>query len=444
MEELRLAQELANLQQATSEAPVQKEGLAALKSQLEAACQQLSNLEGTHPDAIADAEASLAQHAAKEAGGVNVPRRHSAKSPPMPGEDTSAPGVAPTHRHLGKQPLHPQEKKNKQQTLTNYFNLSSGIPDPGKMAPPRPRSQGPEQRWQRHCDKRARNGAQLILVTFNAQTLEPKERQQLRRIGESVTARTHYVEDFCNRHHIQLAGIQESRLPDSGLTLTAISAHAPAASAPTEEKRAFWAPLQKELAAALHQRAPVVLIDGNDDDEAAGANSNYQFALERRLAHDLQDAAELSGTMEPAWFGIPGHEKRGDHVWLGPHWHRKLHATSALQDSLYFSEREGHRAVKATVALDHSLGPRPAPSPTTSTEKLRDPKARRALEEDTSALAGELQHNATQGPDVYHAQMIEHVQDLQREHFFAPASQVPKKPWISSTSWALIKNTPGI
>eukprot|EP00959_Pyramimonas_sp_CCMP1952_P419875 8794658-Pyramimonas_sp.AAC.1 len=40
--------------------------------------------------------------------------------------------------------------------------------------------------------------------------------------------------------------------------------------------------------------------------------------------------------------------------------------------------------------------------------------------------------------------MIEHVQDLQREHFFAPGSQIPKKPWISSTKWALIKNTPGI
>ncbi|CAK0883704.1 unnamed protein product [Prorocentrum cordatum] len=577
-EELRLAQELADLQQAISEAPVQEEGLAALKSQLEAACQQLSKVGGTHPDAIADAEArsrdlflrfeaSLAQHAAKEAGGMNVPRRHSAKSPPVPGEDTSAPGVPLTHRHVGKQPLQPQEKKKKkkQQTLTNYFNLSSGIPDPAKMAPSAPAEPGPRaevlaisrnativssteisispptgvfcrrgrekrrvnfameanqyhyipdlgfhhqdlqiynsvpSRWKRHCKKRARNGAQLILATFNVQTLDPKERRQLRRIGESVTARTHYVEDFFNKHHIQLAGVQESRLPDSGcqdldhyftfsapstddglggvqiwphkdlkvlastaaanavsprllrtefsaagLTLTAISAHAPVASARAEEERAFWASLQKELAAALHKRALIVFIDGNDDDEAAGVNSNYQFALECRLAHDLQDAAELSGTIEPTWFGIPGHEKRSDHVWLGPRWHRKLHATSVLQDSLCFSEREDHRVVKATVALDQSLGPKPAPSPKMSSEKLHDPKIRQALETDMFALADEPQHNVTQGPDVYHAQMIEHVQDLQRKHFFAPASQVPKKPWISSTSWALIKNTPGI
>ena len=148
-EEHRLTLELAELQQAIPEAPVQEEGLTALKSQLEAACQQLSKMEGTQPEAIADAKArsqellqrfeeSLAQHAAKENSEKLVRRRHSDKGPPVPGVETSALGILVPTRHVGKQPL--QQKK--QQTLTNYFTLEKM-----KKDLQRPRSQGPAERY---------------------------------------------------------------------------------------------------------------------------------------------------------------------------------------------------------------------------------------------------------------------------------------------------------
>ena len=152
-EEQRLTQELTDLQHELAEAPVPEEGLDALRAHLAAACDKVASLPGAPADAAdhakslsADllsrfekafeeqAEAPTGQHA-------STPRRHSTKSEPVPGVDTSAPGMPVGTRYHGKQPF----KGPVQQPLTNYFTIPAAMLAAAR--PPRPRSAGATDRF---------------------------------------------------------------------------------------------------------------------------------------------------------------------------------------------------------------------------------------------------------------------------------------------------------
>ncbi|CAK0907861.1 unnamed protein product, partial [Prorocentrum cordatum] len=452
-EEQRLTQELTDLQHELAEAPVPEEGLDALRAHLAAACDKVASLPGAPAD-VADhakslsadllsrfekafeeqAEAPTGQHAP-------TPRRHSTKSEPVPGVDTSAPGMPVGTRYQGKQPF----KGPVQQPLTNYFTIPAAL-----LAAARHRM--------RRDDTEV---SFLNQATFNVQTLDPKEQRQLRRIGQHLAARTQLIETYLHDRGVHVAGIQEARLPDqgcqelnhyyaftaaansdgtggvqlwihkdlhataskaatnvvnprllrteasiAGCAVTAISAHAPVSSAPTQDKRDFWDALHRGLRQARHRTSIIVFIDGNDDDEAHGVNSSYQFSEECRLANHLADAAELLGSEEPTWFGIPGHEKRCDHIWLGPRWQHHLRSVQVYDDSLSFTEREDHKALGAQLALPVLLEEHPPPSLKVSPARLCDEGVRMAFQLDMQQAAHELQQYVHDGPDRYPQQLI--------------------------------------
>ncbi|CAK0911187.1 unnamed protein product, partial [Prorocentrum cordatum] len=365
VEEQRLTQELTDLQHELAEAPVPEEGLDALRAHLAAACDKVASLPGAPADA--------ADHA----------------------------------KSLSADLLSRFEKAFEEQA----------------EAPT-----GPLTRWQGHRMRRDDTEVSFLnLATFNVQTLDPKEQRQLRRIGQRLAARTQLIETYLRDRGVHVAGIQEARLPDqgcqelnhyyaftaaaisdgtggvqlwihkdlhataskaatnvvnprllrteasiAGCAVMAISAHAPVSSAPTQDKRDFWDALHRELRQARHRTSIIVFIDGNDDDEVHGVSSNYQFSQECRLANHLADAAELLGSEEPTWFGILGHEKRCDHIWLGPRRQHHLRSAQVYDDSLSFTEREDHKALGAQLALPALLEEHSPPSLKVSPARLCD------------------------------------------------------------------------
>ena len=228
----------------------------------------------------------------------------------------------------------------------------------------------------------------------------------------------------CHPRSSRILRLESSRL---GLTFSAVSAHAPTAVAPYEERKAFWAELESELGNVNHPSRLLVFIDANDDDGTKGCNANCSFSAELKEAFSLTDVAEWHDCAEPTWFGNSLFPKRSDHIWASDWWLRRSVAAGVEQDPMVFTTRDDHHMVWANISVDKQP-PRGPPGRRLDAHKLRDPNRRDAFAADLRDAVPGLRVLLPEGPDAYHTELIKVVQGLQDEHFFSEATQVPLKP----------------
>ena len=165
--------------------------------------------------------------------------------------------------------------------------------------------------------------------------------------------------------------------------------------------------------------------------------------MEVREALGLVDAAASVGVTEPTWFGLEGHPKCCDHIWVAAAARSGILVAGVEPDSISECEREDHKMVWCKLdGMLAPLGPRPEPSLKLDRGLLADERATAAFRHALREARHGVLASASKGPDAMHAEVVSCVGRLQQEHFFSRQPSAPTKPWISAATWDLVKRTP--
>ena len=168
------------------------------------------------------------------------------------------------------------------------------------------------------------------------------------------------------------------------------------------------------------------------------------FAMEVREALGLVDAAASVGVTEPTWFGLEGHPKCCDHIWVAAAARSGILVAGVEPDSISECEREDHKMVWCKLdGMLAPLGPRPEPSLKLDRGLLADERATAAFRHALREARHGVLASASKGPDAMHAEVVSCVGRLQQEHFFSRQPSAPTKPWISAATWDLVKTHAG-
>ncbi|CAK0897584.1 unnamed protein product, partial [Prorocentrum cordatum] len=181
---------------------------------------------------------------------------------------------------------------------------------------------------------------EMRLAPLSAQTLDPEKRRQVRRIGFNTKARMQLVDGRLHRHGIMAAGFREGRTAWEGRVSGSIA---------TGTASCMWVAVH--IFTVNNQAELLVFTDANYYDAIEGPSSNAA-AAEYPEAFDLVDVATFLGNVEPTWFGTSGHDKCSDHIWASAAWIRRALDCGVLQESISFSDQEGHLPVWAQICYE--------------------------------------------------------------------------------------------
>ena len=228
----------------------------------------------------------------------------------------------------------------------------------------------------------------------------------------------------------------------------ATSAHAPTNVAPEQEKFAFWKLLRDTLRSLPHRRCIVLGIDSNADDKDTAPGSNQLFVQELMEELSGDDVAQHHENLTPTWRSSQGSHRRLDRlITFGEVWHQAGSYKVHTDENISTIESADHSMITTRLMLRFGNAPGPGKRPPRmrfDPFRLEDPGCVAAFRGAVSSLADVVQASWWSSTDEYLEFISKELYNLQQFYFAAPASKLPRKPWLSQGTWALVKTTPKV